>query len=89
MNSTSFLLVLLLLVPAVQAQNSSGRIEAAFHKFWAAGSPDEAERAADEVVKTGVSFDEALRRLKAGRQYAAQKTGVIKQIGRASCRERV
>ena len=45
--------------------------------FWAADSPAEAERIADEVAKTGVPFDEALRRLKLGRTYTAQQTGII------------
>lgn len=45
-------------------------IDAAFRKFWTNGS-------VDEVVKSGVTFDDALRRLKAGRTYTAQKTGVI------------
>src|SRR5437660_3275861 len=64
-----------------QAQS---RIDAAFQKFWAARSPVEAERVADDVVKTGVTFDEALRRLKAGRTYTDQKTGVIKLSNKTS-----
>src|SRR6266436_1042961 len=60
------------------------RIDAAFQKFWAARSPVEAERVADDVVKTGVTFDEALRRLKAGRTYTDQKTGVIKLSNKTS-----
>ncbi|PYS28829.1 MAG: hypothetical protein DMG11_11090 [Acidobacteria bacterium] len=64
-----------------QAQS---RIDAVFQKFWAAHSPAEAERVADDVVKTGVTFDEALRRLKAGRTYTDQKTGVIKLSNKTS-----
>ena len=64
-----------------QAQS---RIDAAFQKFWAARSPVEAERVADDVVRTGVTFDEALRRLKAGRTYTDQKTGVIKLSNKTS-----
>jgi pimeloyl-ACP methyl ester carboxylesterase len=41
-------------------------------------SPDEAERYADDVVKSGVSFEEALQRLKSGRTYTAQNAGVVK-----------
>lgn len=64
----------LLILPAVQAQS---RIDSSFQKFWAADSPSAAARAADEILKTGVSFDDALRRLKQGRTYAAQKEGVV------------
>jgi hypothetical protein len=56
---------------------AQSRPDAAFEKFWAADSPAAAARAAGEIEKTGVSFDEALRRLKQGRSYTAQKTGVI------------
>ena len=65
----------------VQAQS---RIEVSFQKFWAADSPATAARAADEIVKSGVSFDEALRRLKAGRTYAAAKDGVLQMSNRTS-----
>jgi hypothetical protein len=65
----------LLVFSSAQAQDP---VDAAFQKLWAVHSPAEAERVADDVVKTGITFDEALRRLKAGRTYAAQKPGVIK-----------
>jgi len=64
----------LLILPAVQAQN---RIDSSFQKFWAADSPGAAARAADEVLKTGVTFADALKRLKQGRTYTAQKEGVM------------
>src|SRR5262245_20033403 len=66
-----------LVFSSVHAQSPSTRIDAAFQKFWSAGSPEEAERLADDVVKSGVTFDEAYRRLKAGRAYTQQKTGII------------
>ncbi|HYR44510.1 MAG TPA: hypothetical protein VER98_15885 [Terriglobia bacterium] len=53
------------------------RIDAAFEKFWAAKSPSEAERRIDDIIKTGVTFDEAMRRLRAGRAYITQKTGIV------------
>jgi hypothetical protein len=52
-------------------------VAAAFAKFWAADSPADAARLADEIAKTGVTFDDALRLLKLGRTYTAQPTGVI------------
>jgi len=59
-------------------QTSTNRIDAAFQKFWGASSPEEAEHLADEVVKSGVSFDDAYHRLQTGRTYAAQQTGIVK-----------
>src|SRR5436309_14387407 len=69
-------------LPASYAQTSS-RIDAAFEKFWAAKSPNEAERMVDDIIKTGVTFDVGLRRLKAGRTYTSQKTGIVMLSHRA------
>ena len=63
---------------------SGSRVDAAFAEFWAADSPQQAARAAELVVKSGVHFDDALRRLKAGRAYTAQKTGVLHFSNRTS-----
>jgi hypothetical protein len=41
-----------------------------FRKFWDAHTPQDASKAADRIAKSGVGFDEALARLKAGRPYA-------------------
>ncbi len=71
----SALLAALVVLPRVDAQN---RIDAAFQKFWAAHSPEEAARAAGDIAKSGVTFDEALRRLKAGRAYGPAAAGVVK-----------
>src|SRR6266704_1991798 len=67
---------------ASYAQTSS-RADAAFEKCWAAKSPDEAERMVDDIIKAGVTFDEGLRRLKAGRTYTNQKTGIVMLSHRA------
>jgi hypothetical protein len=56
---------------------SADKANAAFATFWDARSPAEAGRAVDAVLSTGVSYDEALRRLQNGRSYAAQKSGVV------------
>jgi len=71
----------LLVLPVVQALS---RIDSAFEKFWAADSPATAERAAEDVVKSGVSFDDALRRLKQGQVYTAQKEGVVQLSNRTT-----
>jgi acetyl esterase/lipase len=52
-------------------------IDAAFQKLWDVRSPAEATRAVDTVLSTGVTYDDALRRLKQGRSYTAQKAGVV------------
>ena len=56
---------------------SADKADAAFAMFWDARSPAEAGRAVDAVLSSGISYDEALRRLKNGRSYAAQKSGVV------------
>jgi len=70
----------LLIVATVAAypQSTNTAVDAAFRKFWAAKSPAEAEKSTKDVVKTGVTFDEAFRRLKDGRTYEAQPQGVIR-----------
>jgi len=45
-------------------------VDAAFAAFFQAPSAQEAAGAVAAVVKSGVSFDEAVRRLRAGRSYA-------------------
>lgn len=53
--------------------------DAAFQKFWDARSPDEAAKAAQRVAGSGVSFEDALARLRRGRAYRADvKRGVVK-----------
>src|SRR5262245_27068328 len=65
--------VLLACSVAVSAQSG---VDAAFQKFFDAKSPAEAAKLVDGVVKSGVTFDEALKRLRQGRAYGPQKTGV-------------
>ena len=72
---------MLLALPLLQGQS---RMDSAFQKFWAADSQASAERAADDVLKSGVTLDDALRRLKQGRTYAAQKEGVVQLSNRTA-----
>ncbi|HSR07129.1 MAG TPA: hypothetical protein VLM42_08270, partial [Bryobacteraceae bacterium] len=67
-------LAALLLAPAARAQSGA---EAAFEKFFSADSPDAAAHGIADIEKAGVAFDEAWRRLKTGRTYAAQQSGVV------------
>src|SRR5438552_2556505 len=67
--------------PAARGQAG---IDAAFAQFWAARTPAEGVSAAPAIVKSGVSFDEALARLKRGRAYPSRVTrGVVRLSHRA------
>jgi membrane-associated protease RseP (regulator of RpoE activity) len=66
--------------PAAQ----SSALDAAFSTFWSASSPEEAARLAEPIVRAGVTFDEAYRRLRQGRTYAARDTGVVRMENRTS-----
>ena len=68
------------------AAANAGAMDAAFTKFWDARSPAEAGRSVDAVLGTGIGYDEALRRLKQGRSYAAQKPGVVMLTNRTDDR---
>jgi hypothetical protein len=52
-------------------------VDVAFEKFWDARSPSDAAKLVEAVLKTGVTYDDALKRLKRGRNYTSQKTGVV------------
>ena len=58
--------------------------DAAFAAFWSASSPEEAAGLADPIVRAGVNFDEAYRRLQRGRSYTARDTGVVRMDNRTS-----
>jgi hypothetical protein len=62
---------------AVDVQ-SANTIDAAFAKFWSSRSPGDAAKAAADIVRTGVAFDDAYGRLKRGRTYDKHPpTGVV------------
>ena len=53
--------------------------DAAFARFFEARNPDDAQKAAREIVVAGARIDDALARLRRGRTYSAQvKRGVVK-----------
>src|SRR5262249_34894074 len=64
------------------AQTSA--IDAAFNQFWAAKNPREAQETVSCVLKSGVGFDEAYRRLRKGRPYTAQPTGQVRLANRTA-----
>src|SRR5262249_719037 len=62
--------------------------DAKFKAFWEAKGPQEAAKLASEIVTSGVTFEEAAKRLKAGRPYSANVAkGVVKASYRAHGRE--
>ena len=63
-------LVACLVVRLLSAASPSAADEA-FKQFWAAANPEEAAKAADDVVKSGMAFDEAFAQLRHGRTYAS------------------
>lgn len=50
-------------------------VDKALADFWKADDARSAERAGDRLIKTGITFDDALARLRAGRPYVKEKTG--------------
>ena len=51
---------------------------AAFKAFWDAPNPDAAEKTVRGIIDSGADFDTVWNRLKAGRTYAKEKTGLIR-----------
>jgi dienelactone hydrolase len=51
-------------------------LDAAFAAFWDAEDPDAAEQKAQRILETAADFDAVWRRLRAGRTYRKEATGV-------------
>lgn len=75
------LAALLFLASIASAQT---KIDSAFTKLWAADSPAAAARSTIDIERSGVTFDDAYKRLMAGRTYTAQPTGIVKGKNRTS-----
>jgi hypothetical protein len=61
------------------AGSAAPDVDALFKAFWAARNPQEATKLIPEIVKSGVSVPDAVKRLKAGRPYsAAVAKGVVR-----------
>jgi len=61
-----------------------GTVDGAFKKFWDARSPQEAARAAGAVIGSGVTFQDALARLRRGRPYSSNVPRGIVRLSRRS-----
>jgi len=72
--------VLLAFAAWTPARGAAKDVDAAFLAFWDARTPQDAAKKVADVVASGVTFDDALKRLKAGRPYsAAVPKGVIRK----------
>ena len=60
---------------AIHAADSA---DVAFRAFWNAPTAAAAEKTLHGIIDSGVSFDAALIKLKTGRAYAKEKTGLIR-----------
>jgi dienelactone hydrolase len=57
---------------------AAGDVDAAFKAFWDAPNADAAEKMVRGIIDTGVGFEAVWTKLKAGRTYAKEKTGLIR-----------
>jgi pimeloyl-ACP methyl ester carboxylesterase len=71
-------------VCALAGVSAQTAIDAAFAQFWAAPYTAEAQQRIDGIIRSGVAFDEAYRRLKRGRPYSSQPTGQVRLSNRAA-----
>jgi len=78
------LLLLLTIALSRAAIGQPASPEAAFAPFWAARNPAEAQQHVDAILKSGVGFDEAFKRLRKGRSYRPQATGQVRLTNRTS-----
>jgi dienelactone hydrolase len=73
------LLSVLALAASSHAVRAAGDVNAAFKAFWDAPNADAAEKTARGIIDSGADFDAVWTRLKAGRTYAKEKTGLIRK----------
>jgi dienelactone hydrolase len=71
-------LVAALLPLAAHSLRAAPNVDAAFKTFWDAPTPAAAEKTVRGIVDSGVDFEDAWERLKTGRAYAKEKTGLIR-----------
>ena len=75
----------MVLTPRLAPAGAATDVDAAFKAFWAARSPQDAAKIVPDIVGSGVTFEEALTRFKAGRPYGGSvPKGVVKTSYRAA-----
>src|SRR5262249_18729875 len=68
-----------------QSKSSESVVDSAFARFWQAQDPQKALSAVDAVVRSGVGFDDALARLRRGREYSTQvPRGIVRAVRQTS-----
>lgn len=73
---------------ATRPRAAAPAIDDAFARFWAAADPYEADGAAKALRTSGVTFDDAFARLKAGRTYRADApTGIVRAVRKIPAEE--
>jgi len=72
------MLVAVALSVSAYSLRAATNVDAAFKTFWDAATPAAAEKTVRTIVDSGVDFDDAWKRLKAGRRYAKEKTGLMR-----------
>ncbi len=60
------------------ALRAAGNVDAAFKTFWDAPDTAAADKTVRGIIDSGADFDEIWTKLKAGRTYTKEKTGVIR-----------
>src|SRR5689334_3433001 len=70
------------------SQTAAPAVDAAFARFFAARSAQEIAAATEQIVASGVTFDEALGRLRQGRRYSADvPRGIVQKSYRSETGE--
>ncbi len=78
------LLVVAAVVAALRLTWAQTPADDVFTRFWEAADPDAAAGAIDRVARSGVTFDAAYARLRAGRRYTARDGGQVRLSNRTA-----
>jgi predicted esterase len=76
--SIAFLASTVLPAAAAKDVDAVDTVDTAFRAFWDAHSPQDAAKIVPDIVGSGVTFDDALKRFRGGRPYVAKvRKGVV------------
>ena len=84
MRRTALVFAALAITLYIAPLRGAGNVDGAFQAFWNAADPKAAEKTIGAIVASGVDFDTAMNKLKAGRTFAKEKTGLLRipqQVG--------
>jgi poly(3-hydroxybutyrate) depolymerase len=78
MGRTAALAATGLIAAVVCLAGAQADVDAPFARFWSAKDPSAAAKAANDIIKAGISVDDAFARLQRGRTYSkAVATGIV------------